>query len=63
MITEKTLKKQFNQDYHPYRFIIKNFSRLMELKYKQQVDMKKLKIGEVQKKLKQDLKILTIFLT
>jgi hypothetical protein len=48
---------QFSKDYHPYRFIIKNFCRLLELKYKQLIDSKKVKVIDVQLKLKEDLKI------
>ena len=28
-ITEKTLTQQFGRDYHPFKFIIKNFTRLL----------------------------------
>lgn len=43
-IKEKTLKHQFNREYHPYFFIFKNFGRLLELKYKQIIDLKNIKV-------------------
>lgn len=58
-ITEKTLKNQLNSEYHPYRFIVKNFCRLLELKYKQLIDVRKLKVTSIQEKLRDDLKIFT----
>lgn len=57
-ITEKTLTQQFNKDYHPFKFIIKNFARLLELKFKSCIDSKKMTaMNAVVTELKSDMAI------
>ena len=54
-VTEQTLVKEFNRPYHPFRFILTNVRRLLELKYKSLIDNKKINMVQIQKQLKSDL--------
>lgn len=60
-ITEQTLKNHFNKEYHPYRSIFKNFGRLLELKYKQIIEGKRVKIDRIQDMLREDLRVFEQF--
>jgi len=52
-----------SKDSHPFKFIIKNFKRLMELKYKKLLDQKEIKsFSTVSSMLKTDITIFSEFI-
>jgi hypothetical protein len=61
-ITGCTLVAQFEKPYHPFKSILQNFIRLMELKFKAFIDSKKLNNMEnLLTKLKEDMHIFNEF--